>query len=184
MTPLPQEKRLQSVLRLRAHPHGVFARAHEIAHRFIRVVWHIDRPQFAGTMQPRQRHAVPPIGLHTIAAAFGHHRRTYDDARLAAVGQIAVDAEAAGARLVHEMQPTIRRPQRAHDLVERFEIARDHPIMAHFAVAVALRDRHVDRFLVDIEAHGHATVLHDLPPRVWHGAKRQTLRIIHDVTRG
>jgi len=25
---------------------------------------------------------------------------------------------------------------------------------------------------------------HDLPPRVWHGAKRQTLRIIHDVTRG
>ena len=58
------------------------------------------------------------------------------------------------------MQPPIRGAQGAHHLVERFEIARDHPIMAHFAVAVALRDRHVDRFLVDIEAHGHATVLH------------------------
>jgi hypothetical protein len=48
------------------------------------------------------------------------------------------------------MQATLRGAQGAHDLVERLEIARDHPIGAHFTVAVPLGDRDVDRFLVDI----------------------------------
>ena len=61
---------------------------------------------------------------------------------------------------------SVGRPQRPHDLVERLEIARDHPIVADFSVAVTLGDRDVDRFLVDIQPYEHATVPHDLPPRV------------------
>jgi hypothetical protein len=48
------------------------------------------------------------------------------------------------------MESTIRGAQGAHHLVERLEIARDHPIVAHFPVAVPLGDRDIDRFLVDI----------------------------------
>ena len=36
--------------------------------------------------------------------------------------------------------------------------------MAHFAVSPLLGDRKVDRFLVDIHPHEHATFRHDLPP--------------------
>src|SRR2546426_4038652 len=68
--------------------------------------------------------------------------------------------------------------------VERLKIARDHPIVADFAVPMALGDRNVNGFFVDIQPYEHATVPHDLPPRVWRCAKRQALRIIHDVTRG
>jgi hypothetical protein len=34
----------------------------------------------------------------------------------------------------------------------------------HFAVSPVLGERHVDRFLVDIHPHEHATFRHDLPP--------------------
>src|SRR6516165_6532302 len=40
--PLPQQEGLEAVLGLRAHNDGVFARPHEIAHRFIRVVRHVE----------------------------------------------------------------------------------------------------------------------------------------------
>jgi len=83
-----------------------------------------------------------------------------------------MDPEPARARLVHEMQAPVGRAQRAHDFVERLEIAGDDSIAAHLSVAGALGDRHIDRFLVDIQPYEHATVLHDLPPRLWPGAKR------------
>ena len=71
--PLPQQKRLQSILRLRAHADRIFARAHEIAHRFVGGIGHIDRAQFARAMQPRQHLTVPPIGFHAIPAPLGNH---------------------------------------------------------------------------------------------------------------
>ena len=95
-----------------------------------------------------------------------------------------MDPEPTPSRFVHKVQASARRAQRAHDFVERLEIARDHPIVASFAIPMALGNRDVNRFFVDIQPYEHATVPHDLPPRVWHCAKRQTLRIIHDVTRG
>jgi hypothetical protein len=59
--PLPQQECLEAVRGLRAHDDGVFARPHEIAPRFIRVIWHVDRPPFAGPMQLRAHLAILPI---------------------------------------------------------------------------------------------------------------------------
>src|SRR5262249_28591468 len=115
---------------------------------------------------------------------FGHHRRTHDDALMAPLPQVPKNPEATRPCLIHEMQPAVRRVQRAHDFVQRLKVAGNHAVVAHVSVAPTLGDRHVDRFFVDIEPDEHATVSHDLPPRMWLGAKRQTLRIIHDVTRG
>jgi hypothetical protein len=39
------------------------------------------------------------------------------------------------------MQATIRGAQGAHDLVERLEIARDHPVVADFAAALAMKEQ-------------------------------------------
>jgi hypothetical protein len=65
------------------------------------------------------------------------------------------------------LDPSLSSAQRAHDLVERLEIALEHAVVTDFAVAVALGNRDVDRFFVDIQPYEHATVLHDLPPRLW-----------------
>ena len=123
-------------------------------------------------MQPREHLTVAAIGFHPIPAALRNHRRTDHDAVFAAVGQVAIDPEPARAGFVHEVQTPVGRAERAHHLVERLEVARDHAVVADFAVALALRDRDVDRFLVDIQPYEHATVPHDLPPCVWPCAKR------------
>ena len=134
-------------------------------------------------MQAREHLTVTAIGLHPIATPLRNHRWADDDAVFTAAGQVTIDPEPTRAGLIHEVQATIWRAQRAHHLVERLEVARDDAVVADFAVALAFRDRDVDRFLVDIQPYEHATVPHDLPPCVWPCAKRQTLRIIHDVTR-
>jgi hypothetical protein len=147
-----------------ASPISGCIRIKSIAHRFIRVVGHVDRAQFAGAMQPREHEAIPPVRFHPIAAPFRHHGGAHDHAVFPALGQVPIDAEAAGAGLVDEVELAVRRAERAHDLVERLEIARDHAVVADLAVAGTFRDGHVDRFLMDIQPYEHATVPHDLPP--------------------
>ncbi len=97
------------MLGLRAQADGVFARAHEIAQRFIIGRRDVDRRELAGAMQPGQGVAVAPIGLDPIAAPFRHARRIDDDAVLPLGGEIAVDPKPARAGLVHEPQPSVRR---------------------------------------------------------------------------
>src|SRR5207244_3755881 len=97
----------------------------------------------------------------------GDHRRTHHDAVFAPLREMPIDPEPAGAGLVDEVELPVRRAQRAHDLVERLEVTRDDAVVPDFAVPAPLGDRHVDRFLVDIQPYEHATVPHDLPPRVW-----------------
>ena len=70
---------------------------------------------------------------------------------------MSVNPEPARPGLVDEVKLPVRRPQRAHDFVERLEIARDPAVVADFAVTVALRDRHVDGFFVDIQPDKHVT---------------------------
>lgn len=119
-------------------------------------------------MQPREHLAIPPIRFHALAAPLRNHRRTHHDAILAAVRQMPMDAEPARPRFIHKVQAAARRAQRTHDLVERLEIALDHPVVTDLAAAVALGNRDVDRFFVDIQPDEHATVPHDLPPpRCW-----------------
>ena len=65
---------------------------------------------------------------------------------------------------VHEAQSSVRCPQRPHDLGHRFEVARNHPVVTHLAVSPLLREGDIDRLLVDIHPHEHATFRHDLPP--------------------
>ena len=115
-------------------------------------------------MQSGQCVAISPVGLDPIAAPLRHARRIDDDAVFPLAGEIAVDAKPTRAGLIHEAQPSGRRTQRSDHLGHGLQVAGDHSVMAHFAVSSLLRDRDVDRFLVDIHPHEHATVRHDLPP--------------------
>ena len=118
-------------------------------------------------MEAREHETIPPVRCYPIPAPLGNHRRTHHDAVLAALRQVPIDAEAARTGLVDKVELPVRCSPRAHDLVEGLEIARDHPLVADLSVAMALGNRDVDRFLVDIQPDEHAPVLHDLPPRVW-----------------
>ena len=75
-----------------------------------------------------------------------------------------MDPKPTRAGLVHEAEPPRRRPQRPQDLGHCLQIAGDHPVVTHFAAAPLFRERDVDRFLVDIHPHEHATFRHGLPP--------------------
>jgi len=152
------------MLRLRAEAHGIFARAHEIAQRFVVGRRDVDRGEFAGTMQPRQGVAIVPVGLDPIAAPFRHARRIDDDALLALGRQVPMNPKSAGTRLIHEAQPSIRGAECLHHLRQRLELTRNPAVPAHLAVSPLFGQRDVDRFLVDIHPHEHATFRHDLPP--------------------
>ena len=84
-------------------------------------------------MQAREHLTVAAIGFHPIPTALRNHRGTDDDAVFAAAGQVAIDPKPTRAGFVDEMQTSIGRAERAHDLVERLEIARDHAVVADFA---------------------------------------------------
>jgi hypothetical protein len=99
-------------------------------------------------MQPRQHLTVPPIRLDPIAAAFGNHRGADHHAVFPAGRQVPMDPEPARTGFVHEVQATVGRAERAHPLVERLAITRDHAVVADFSLPLPLSNRDVDRFLV------------------------------------
>ena len=66
-----------------------------------------------------------------------------------------LDPEPARPGFTHDMQKPVGRPERAHHLVERLEIAGDHAVVADLSVPLPLSNRDVDRFLVDIQAYEH-----------------------------
>jgi hypothetical protein len=152
------------MLRLGAQPDRVLARPHQIPHRFIVGGGDVDRGEFTGTMQPGQRIAIAPVGLDPIAAALGHARGIDYHTILALGRQVPVNPEPAGARLVHEAQPPRWSAQRLDDLRQRLQISRDPAVVPDLALAPLLGERDVDRFLVDIHPHEHATFLQGLPP--------------------
>jgi hypothetical protein len=115
-------------------------------------------------MEPGEGVAIAPVGLDAIAASLGHARRIDDHAVLTLRGQEAMNPKAAGPGFVDEAQPPGRRPQGLEQLRQRLKIARHPAVVPHLAVPPILRERDVDRFLVDIHPHEHATFRHGLPP--------------------
>jgi hypothetical protein len=75
-----------------------------------------------------------------------------------------MNAKSTRAGLIHESQAAARRSQRAYHLGHRFQITGDYTVVTDFASAPLFGERDVDRFLVDIHPHEHATFRHGLPP--------------------
>ncbi len=115
-------------------------------------------------MRSGERLAVAAIRLDPPRAGFRNPRGTDDHAVFAVAGQIPLEAEPARASLVHEVQPTVGCSQRPHQLAHRLEVAGDAAVVAHLGLPSRLGHRHVDRFLVDIQPHEHATFRHAPPP--------------------
>ena len=172
------------MFRLGAQADRVFARPHEITQGFIIGRRNVDRRELTGAMQPGQGVAIPPVGLDPVAAPRRHARGIDDDAILPLAGEKAVDAEAARARFVHDTPSSIRCAQRSDDLGHCLQVAGNHPVAAYLAVSPLLGERDVDRFLVDIHPHEHATFRHGLPSVVCGSARHpHRRRVIHDVLR-
>ncbi len=169
------------MLRLCAEADGVFACPHQVAQRCVVDRGNVDRGEFTGAMQPCPCIATAPVRLDPIATALRHAGRSDDDALLALSRQVPVDPTPAGARLMHEAQPPVRATEGLHHLRQRLHVAGNAAVVADLTAAPLLGDRDVDRFLVDIHPHEHATFRHGLPPWVCGPARRlHQLRVTHD----
>jgi len=133
-----EDKRLHPLLGFTRHFDRILAGAHEVAQRLIAFVGHVDRAEFAGAVETRQRHRVPAIGLHTVARPFRGHRGTHHRAVLAQRPEVAEDREATGASFVHDVQRAPGRAQGTQHLIERLELTPDGSILPDLPESAAL----------------------------------------------
>src|SRR5437899_1026140 len=159
-----QQQRRQALSRLALHHHCIFARAYQIAHRFIAHVRHIDRRELAAARPTRELQAIAPVGLDPIAHPPRRVRWRHYPTGMTPRGQAAIDAKPARPRLVDEHQLPARRLELTHRSPQRIHIAADLTMMAN--LAAFLRHREIDRFLVHIHTDVQLARLltHGLPP--------------------
>ena len=108
---MAQKETLKVLPRLAEHSTRRRASSDQIAHRFVRVVWHPDFRQLAGPVQFGQRHRIAAVGLNPITRPTRDQRRRDHDAILAQSAQQPVQAVAARTGLVTEVKPPARPPQ-------------------------------------------------------------------------
>ena len=106
--PLPQEKRLQAILRLRPHDDRIVASAHEVAHRLIRGIGDVNRAEFARAVEAGQRQTIAPIGFDPVAAPGAS--RTWSDTTVELASNYGLNAPRLNeaAKLIEEHLDEIR----------------------------------------------------------------------------
>lgn len=127
------------------------AGAHPIAHRLVAIVLHPDRRQFARPVQAGRQHGVTTVGLDPVAGARGRLRRGDQVAVVAHLGQQAMDAVAAGAGFMAEMQRSVCLAQLRHRLADCRMRVRERAETAHLTPAPVLGDHNCNRFLVLVQ---------------------------------
>ena len=120
---------------LRAQADRIRSRPHEIAQRFVVGGRDVDRGELLGAMETCQSLAIVPVGFDPVATALRHTRRIHDDAVLTLGREVPVDPKPTRPALVDEAEPTVRRLHRAHHLGQRLQVAGNHAVVAHLAVA-------------------------------------------------
>jgi hypothetical protein len=77
------------------------------------------RELLAGAAQAGQQHGIAPVGLDPVAGARGRHRWRDQFTVVAHLGQLAMNAMAAGVGFIAEMQRILRLAQLRHQLADR-----------------------------------------------------------------
>src|SRR5262245_4677811 len=107
---MAQEKPLQMLAPLAEHPHRRRPRADEITHRLVRIVGDPDARQLAGPVQLGEHDRVAPIRLHAIARLHRNERRGNYNAVVVKLGELTVEAIAAGPRLIAKAPTALAEP--------------------------------------------------------------------------
>jgi hypothetical protein len=139
-------------------------RAHQVAHRFVGLVWHPHGGQFVGTVQARQGHGVAPIGLDPVARAGRGERGGHHRALVAELGDLPVDGVAAGTGLVAEPQPLVALRVLGDQALDGVELVDDRAGEADLAVTAPFGERHGDLLFVYIETDEKRILTHGSSP--------------------
>lgn len=84
---------------------GVHARPHQVADRFVHRIGHPDTGQIAGAVLSRQFLGITSVGLDPLSWLAGDQARRNDRAAVTQIDQLSIDAVAASAGLIAELQP-------------------------------------------------------------------------------
>lgn len=123
-------------------------------------------------MQLRQHHRVTTVSLHPVARLHRDQRRGNYDAVMPHLENLAMKAIAARTRLIAEMQPCPACRQPLRQLAHMIGAVRHRSPVADLPTTFALRDRHRNRRLVDIQPDERAILHLVSPPFLRLGARQ------------
>src|SRR5579864_8845907 len=155
-------------------------RPHQIAHRLVHGVWHPHRCQLAGAVQNSQSLRVTPVGLDPVARPGWDQRWRDNRTAMAELGDLAIEAVAAGTGLVAELQPVTLLGQPARQLRDIQRRVRNRADEADLPVATLLHNRYRDAGLVNIEPDVSRCFRHDPSARSKYRARWRGIRTLRE----
>ena len=102
---MPEQEALQMLARLARDTHRRCPCPDQIAHRLVGGIRHPDCRQFARPMEFRQHESIAAVGLHPVACLHRDERGGGDHAVMPDLGELPVEAIAAGAGLIMQQSP-------------------------------------------------------------------------------
>jgi len=112
------------------------SRAHQIPHRLVALIGHVDRAQLPGAGEPREFDGIAPISLDALARLLRRERGRDHPTLVTLRLQPTVNHEAAGAGFVHEDEFPSGGDELAHGTGQRQQIAADPSIVTHLASSI------------------------------------------------
>ena len=165
--PAVAQQERQQLLALAAEIVGRrFPGAHKIAHCFMRRVRRPHSRQLAGTMQPRQRHRVAPVGLDPLARPLRDQRRSDHQASVAESPDLAIKPISRRPGLKADMQPVVSLRQSLDRPLDWSRAVLDLAEKPNLASPACFRDRHGVLLLGDVESDKNFAMLSHGPPSV------------------
>ena len=158
-----QQEPLKMLARLSHHTNRGGARPDQITHRIVRDIRHPDRRQFTGAVQLCQHDPVAPVGLHPVAGLHRDERGRDDHTVVPEVGQLAMQAIAAGPGFIAEVQSAPVGAQLLGQLADMVGAVGERAPVADLTAPFSPCNGHRNRRLVDIQPDEHA-ILHLVSP--------------------
>ena len=131
-----QEKPFEPLARFALVDHGPIARPHQVAHRFVLLVGHVDGRQLPRPEQAGQLPGIAPVGLDPVTGLGGNERGRDHLAVIFALFQVPIDDVTAGPGFVDKAQFQLGLFQLLDELIQGVERAADLAVELRLRVAL------------------------------------------------
>ncbi len=160
---VPQQKPLKMLPGLAQDTNRRCPCPDQISHRFVSRVGDPDRRQLARPVQLRQHDAVSPVGLHPVTGLHRDERGRDNQAIVPEIGQLPVEAIAAGPGFVAEVKLTPATTQLLGQPADVVGAVVDRAPVAKLTAPLFPCDGDRDRRLVDVQPNKD-DILHAVSP--------------------
>jgi hypothetical protein len=143
---------------------GQSLKAHQLAHRLVRLVRYPDLGQMPGAKVLRQAHRIPAVVLHPVACLARNKGGRHHIAAVPQAGQQTLHPIAARPRLVAKVKRGIVRLQLLAKPAQSIRRIRNRAVVATRLARALEHRRHRDRLLVDIQPNKQDIAGHGSSP--------------------